>query len=227
MIEAVVIDVDDTLCMTEEACFALENETLQHIGQPPMSREIHQSTWGKSMYDIMPTRSPGIDMAAYRQAYAPLFDEFVTSGRLDSVPPENYEAMDELHAAGRALIILTRRTHSEMHHLLDMEHPLADRIDTFYYQETLEHQKPDPRVFDQMLSANDLRPEQCVYVGDKLDDALAANGAGIHFVASLESGLTLPADFSTVKVDRFINKFPEIVAVVAELDSASNMQATA
>jgi phosphoglycolate phosphatase-like HAD superfamily hydrolase len=38
MIRAVIVDVDDTLCLTEEASFALENEVLSRMGRPPMPR---------------------------------------------------------------------------------------------------------------------------------------------------------------------------------------------
>lgn len=41
MIQAVVIDVDDTLCLTEAACFDLENEVLKRMGREPMPRAIH------------------------------------------------------------------------------------------------------------------------------------------------------------------------------------------
>jgi len=41
VIKAVVIDLDDTLCLTEEACFDMENEVLVKMGLKPMSRDIH------------------------------------------------------------------------------------------------------------------------------------------------------------------------------------------
>ena len=47
MIEALIIDVDDTLCLTEAACFDMENETLMAMGRAPMSREVHINTWGQ------------------------------------------------------------------------------------------------------------------------------------------------------------------------------------
>lgn len=49
-IEAVVIDVDDTLCLTEAACFDLENETIQRMGRQPMERNVHLSTWGQPVF---------------------------------------------------------------------------------------------------------------------------------------------------------------------------------
>jgi phosphoglycolate phosphatase len=32
MIKAVIIDVDDTLCLTESICFELENDVLKQMG---------------------------------------------------------------------------------------------------------------------------------------------------------------------------------------------------
>lgn len=45
MIRLIIIDIDDTLCMTEEASFSLENETLSLIGAKNFNRDIHIKTW--------------------------------------------------------------------------------------------------------------------------------------------------------------------------------------
>ena len=46
-IRAVIVDVDDALCLTEEASFHLENEVLVQMGRPPMPRALHLATWGE------------------------------------------------------------------------------------------------------------------------------------------------------------------------------------
>jgi beta-phosphoglucomutase-like phosphatase (HAD superfamily) len=51
MIKAVILDLDDTVCLTEEACWNLENETLAAIGRAPIPRELHKATWGKKMFE--------------------------------------------------------------------------------------------------------------------------------------------------------------------------------
>jgi phosphoglycolate phosphatase-like HAD superfamily hydrolase len=53
---------------------------------------------------------------------------------------------------------------------------------------------------------------ECVYVGDAVTDAIAANGAGMHFIAVLESGLRQKEDFKKVRVDFFAKKFSDTVS---------------
>jgi phosphoglycolate phosphatase len=65
-----------------------------------------------------------------------------------------------------------------------------------------------------MLEKYHLSPDQAVYIGDSLGDAKSAKGAGLHFIASLESGLRTEEDFSSIPVDHFIKKFPEIVKII-------------
>jgi len=220
MIEAVVIDLDDTLCLTEAACFEMENETLTQMGRAPMSRELHIATWGQPLFDIISTRSPGINLEEFKAAYHPIIAEYTRSGKLDTIPAENYAALDRLTEMGKLLLVLTSRTHTELQHLLEPDHLLASRVKTFYYRDNMQYHKPDPRAFDELLADNGLHPANCVYVGDSVSDATASNEAGLLFIASLESGLRQKKDFDGKNVDAFIPRFPDIVDAVAALDAA-------
>jgi phosphoglycolate phosphatase len=218
MIEAVIIDVDDTLCLTEAACFDLENEALQRMGRAPMERTVHLGTWGQPLFDAIRTRSPGIDVEQFKVAYHPVIDEFITDGRLDSIPEANYEALDHLIALGKKLMLLTSRTHGEFKHMLAPGHLLSSRVSAFYYKDNMAYHKPDPRAFDEVLRDNALQPNQCVYAGDSPSDAAASTEAGISFIASLESGIRQRQDFDGFRVAAFINIFPDIVDAVVALD---------
>jgi phosphoglycolate phosphatase len=217
MIEAVVIDVDDTLCLTEAASYDLENTALTRIGRDPMPRSIHVATWGQPLFDAILTRSPGVDLEAFKTAYHPAITEFIEDGRLDKIPQENYEALDQLIALGKLVMLLTSRTHGEFKHILEPDHLLASRVTVFYYKDNMQYHKPDPRAFNELLQAHQLSPNQCVYVGDSPSDAQASNMAGLHFIASLESGIRQRQDFEGYTVDAFINRFPEIVGAVERL----------
>lgn len=169
----------------------------------------------------MPVRSPGIDIALFRSIYEELLPEAIASGRFDNIPNENIEALDNLIEMGKELVVLTSRTHSELAHILAADHILADRISTFYYRDNMKFHKPDPRAFAHIEAEHGWKPEECVYVGDSLGDAKASKGAGIHFIASLESGLRTLDDFesqSDYPVDGYIQIFPEVVQAVQDLD---------
>lgn len=220
MIEAVIIDVDDTLCLTEAACYEMENETLVAMGRVPMTRQVHVSTWGQPLFEAIVKRSPGIDVEAFKAAYHPIIAAYTSSGKLDSIPEANYRALDRLVAMSKMLMVLTSRTQGELEHMLAPDHLLAGRIKAFYHRDNTEYHKPDPRVFDELLAHHNLRPDECVYVGDSISDAVASKEAGLKFIASLESGLRQKSDFHPEQVDAFIYKFPDVVQAVAGLEAA-------
>lgn len=221
MIEALIIDVDDTLCLTEVACFDMENETLVSMGRAPMSREVHVSTWGQPLFEAIAVRSPGIDVESFKDAFKPIIAEYTSSGKLDSIPEANYLALDKLLAMNKLLMVLTSRTHGELKHLLEPDHLLATRIQKFYYKDNMQYHKPDPRAFKELLINNGLSAGNCAYVGDSISDAIASNKAGLHFIASLESGLRQKKDFSNQHVDVFISTFPDVVDAVIAMDGSA------
>jgi phosphoglycolate phosphatase len=218
MIKAVVVDVDDTLCLTEAVCFEMENDVLARMGRPHMGCEIHLSTWGRPLFDAIKDRSPGVDVEEFKKAYHPVILEYVRDGKLDAIPEANYAALDELIAEGLQIMLLTSRTHSELKHMLAPDHLLASRVKAFYYRDNMQFHKPDPRAFAELLEHHGLEPHDCVYVGDSLSDATAANEAGLKFIASVESGIRTREDFANYKVDAFIDRFPDLPEAVRGLE---------
>ncbi|MEV6965415.1 HAD-IA family hydrolase [Hamadaea sp. NPDC051192] len=217
-IRAVIIDVDDTLCLTEAACFALENEVLELIGATPIERSVHRATWGQPLLTALPIRSPGVDLARFVAAYPPVLGRYVADGLLDAIVPENLRALDDLAAAGRAVYVLTSRTEEEMRHLLAPDHALAGRVRGVFHADNTSFGKPDPRAFDEFLAQTGLPPSACVYVGDSPGDADASLGAGLRFIACLQSGVRDRADFAGRAVDAYVPAFPDVVTAVADLE---------
>ncbi|MEV4656682.1 HAD-IA family hydrolase [Micromonospora sp. NPDC049301] len=221
MIRAVIVDVDDTLCLTQAASFALENEVLAEMSRPPIPRALHLATWGEPLLDAMPKRSPGIDLNRFSALYQSVLERYIADGLLDVIPPENLLALDEFVLTGREVFLLTSRTEDEVRHMLAPDHVLAERVSGIYHAGNTRFRKPDPRAFDEFLATTGLAPDQCVYVGDSPGDALAAGGAGMHFVGCLQSGVRKPADFDHRHVDAFIDAFPDIVDAVHRLEQGS------
>ncbi len=216
-----MIDVDDTLCLTEAACFDLENSALGRVGRDAMSREVHQQTWGMALLAGMEVRSPGIDVQRFQATYQPLLEEYVASGRLDHVTPETLAAVDALIGQGRRVMILTSRTLVELQHLMEPTHALAGRIEAFYHADNTSALKPSGRVFDAMLAEHQLTPDACAYVGDSPGDAQAAAEAGVRFIGCLASGLRTESDLRPHRVDAFVESLSQLVTVVPRLEGAS------
>ncbi|WP_249999288.1 HAD family hydrolase [Actinoplanes sp. M2I2] len=218
MLRAVIIDVDDTLCLTEAASYDLENEVLARLGRPPMSRAVHLATWGDTLLEAMPRRSPGVDLDRFAELFPVAHQEYLAAGRLDVIPEENLRALDELVLAGRTVLLLTSRAEAEVRHMLAADHVLAGRVSGAYHQGNTRFRKPDPRAFDELLAETGFAPGDCVYVGDSPGDAVAAGGAGLSFIACLQSGVRSLDDFDPRHVDACIDVFPDVVAAVNRLD---------
>ncbi|MCY1137248.1 HAD hydrolase-like protein [Actinoplanes sp. Pm04-4] len=214
-----IVDVDDTLCLTEAGSFELVNDVLARMGRPPMSRAVHKSTWGEVLLDAMPVRSPGVDLERFAEVFPGVLREYLAAGRLDVVPPENLEALDKLVLGGRTVLLLTSRAEAEVEHMLAPDHVLAGRVSGAYHQGNTRFRKPDPRAFDELLAETGFTPAECVYVGDSPGDAVAAGGAGIRFIACLQSGVRRLDEFDQRHVTAVIETFPGLPAAVDQLDT--------
>jgi phosphoglycolate phosphatase len=223
VIRAVIVDVDDTLCLTEEASFSLENEVLRSMGRPAMTRPVHLATWGEALLDAMPTRSPGVDLDRFAALFAVHHQRYLAEGRLDVIPPSNLHALDRLVSDGFLIFLLTSRAEHEVRHLLAADHALAGRVTGAYHQGNTRFRKPDPRVFDELLASTGFRPGECVYVGDSPGDAVAAGGAGMHFVACLESGVRRLDEFDPRYVTAAVPTFPDVVPAIEAITAPKDM----
>jgi phosphoglycolate phosphatase-like HAD superfamily hydrolase len=81
--------------------------------------------------------------------------------------------------------LFTGRTRHELHHTLDGReaHDLFRRVVTM---DDVTKGKPDPEGLRMLLDG--MSPRQAVYLGDSLDDALAAKRARVPFLGILPTG---------------------------------------
>jgi phosphoglycolate phosphatase len=215
-IKAVGFDLDDTLVMTEAAAFEFENRVLKKMGRPRMSRDIHQATWGRHLSEAIAERSPGIDaerfMAAFQTEWLRHLEK---NDDHDNLSPDADKLLRTLGQKGYFLFILTGRDGFETAHLRAGGHQMAVHFapENIYHKDNLAFSKPDPRAFDWLFELG-YKPEQCVFVGDSLIDAQAATGAGLNFVATLESGLRTPADFKDYPVAAYIDNLDDLAQII-------------
>ena len=211
MIKLVIIDFDDTLTMTEEAFFHIENMVAARMGFSPMAREAHQKNWGTPIQKAIVERIPGIDPDQFLKNLEALLPECVGRGMVDKISDQNIKVLKGIKDSGRRLAILTSRRIAEAKHLLDQNHHINRLVEKIYHADNLDYLKPDPRAFEQSMEYFKIEPQEAVYVGDSVSDGTSAKGAGINFIALMESGLRTKEDFKSVPVDYFANTFPEII----------------
>ena len=157
-------------------------------------------------------------MGEFMRRFDKMLPEAIQSGRMDMVADKNLKVLDQLKAAGKKLAVVTSRSYIEVKPMISLDHPLGTRIDAFYHRDNSEHLKPDPRVFNKPLYEFDITPQEAVYVGDSLKDGFAAKGAGLAFVAVLESGLVNKQAFANVNiaVDHYADNFEDCLNFILQ-----------
>ncbi len=214
MIKLVIFDFDDTLSMTEEIFFRVENQIAEKMGFAPMSRRAHQKNWGQPVKKAILERIPGIDPDEFMRLHQELMPDLVKDKVVDHITDEKIQTLKTLKRDGLRMAILTSRLLQEAEHLLNEEHHVNKYIEKIYHADNSDFLKPDPRVFDKILAEFKTDPRESVYVGDSLSDAISAKGAGLHFIAYLENGLRKESDFESVEVDYFTKSFPKIIEYI-------------
>ena len=218
MIKLILVDFDDTLCLSEEACFHLENEIAEKLNCKPMTRSAHQANWGKPLKDAIVERIPGIDADAFMNLFAETSRKHILNGEFDHVSDVNLNVLRELRSKGYKVVIQTSRQHCEVEYLVSDQSPLTSIIDGFFYQERSKYKKPDPRVFLLPSDMFHVSFPEMVYVGDAFTDVQWCRAAGIHFIASLESGLRIQKDFEKLGVKWFIHRFTELPKRIEDIN---------
>ena len=218
MIKLILVDFDDTLCLSEEACFHLENEIAEKLHCRPMTRSAHQINWGKPLKEAIVERVPGIDVDAFMKLFPKVAHKHILEGKFDYVSEANLNVLRKLRAKGYKVVIQTSRQHCEVEYLISEKSPLMPMIDAFFYQERSKFKKPDPRVFLLPLRMFNVSFSEMVYVGDAFTDVQWCKVAGIYFIASIESGLRTQQDFEKLGAKWFIHRFTELPERIEELN---------
>ena len=200
--------------MTEASAYKIENLVAQEMGFAPMTREDHTKNWGQPLQEAIFGRIPGIDARVFMEEYEKVLPEFINSGEVDVITEINLKTLDKIRDRSIKTAILTSRSYMEVKHLLAETHPIASKIDAFYHRDNTGYVKPNPKVYDKALQYFNVKPNEAVYVGDNLGDAISAKEAGLHFIALLESELLTKEDFKSIPVDYFALKFEDILVYI-------------
>lgn len=188
---AVIFDLDDTLFFTIEAKWNHHRHVARENYGIDLTDETLREHWGKPFTEMI---------GHYYQNSAPV-EQMVAANaasrdRFPKQPiPGARAILEDLLEAGIAVGVVTSTRTEWALAELEKEGYSLDRMTIVQGSDRVDFHKPDPRVFDELLTI--LRAcgkTKVTYVGDSLLDEEAALAAGMNFVG-LETGLYSRADF--------------------------------
>ncbi|QUH06385.1 HAD family hydrolase [Saccharopolyspora erythraea] len=154
------------------------------------------AAFGEELSNAEAARRESVRMAAMQRAWA-LFD--------DAAP-----CLEWLRAAGLKLAVITNAPSAYQRKKIASV-GLADTFDALLISGEVGIAKPEAGIFQAACAALDMRPEEVVHVGDRLDtDAQGASAAGMHGVW-LNRGPQRVDPPAGVRVINSLSELPELL----------------
>jgi HAD superfamily hydrolase (TIGR01549 family) len=187
--KAVIFDWDDTLVSTfGPKVHQWIDDGLKHYKTTITADEV-RAQWGKPL-PVIAMELFGIKEEDSHEILRIMAEE---SHNYPKVPFEGSLSLVKLlKSAGYILCLVTSTSAASMRRDMDYDPDMDSMLRCFgniFAADDVEHHKPDPRVFDDVLAELGLEPEQAIYIGDGEHDASAALMAGLGFIG-VNSGPT-------------------------------------
>ena len=211
---ALLFDIDGTLLDTFEAILEAMNVALQESGVRPLGVEELRPLIGmpveRQMKVLREMEGPTVTKIADR--YYEVFHGLVDRG----VRP--YPGVPETLAAlqGRAITTMSTRRKEEARHMLRVA-GLEGYFTEVVGGDEVPRPKPSPDLPRHAAGVLGIPPHRAVVVGDSPVDILAGRAAGTWTVAAMY-GYGTPASLREAKPHATIARFPELPAVLADLE---------
>jgi phosphoglycolate phosphatase-like HAD superfamily hydrolase len=172
-----IFDLDDTLIESFPEYVRLHQRVAAELGWsvPSATDLVHYGpTWADTLSRLWPD--------------APL-DRFIA--RYEAIADDHgypaiagvREALDQLQGRGHSLWIVTKRSRRRLTQRMAQAGLPTTLFTGIFAYEDQPAAKPDPRCFEPVWAAlGRARTDEAIYVGDRIDDQLAADAAGLCFV---------------------------------------------
>ena len=178
--KTVIFDLDGTILDTLEDLKNAVNHALNFYNYPEKDLEFVRKAIGNGTQVLIKRCTPcTISEEDYRKVFNE-FKSFYLSHYADYTRP--YEGIKDLLGAlkGQCLIaVVSNKDNDLTQNLINKEFPgLFDIIQGSYFDRP---KKPDPYLIDKILDENNIRKEDCLYVGDTNVDKESALNAGLDY----------------------------------------------
>ena len=183
-IRAVLFDLDGTLIDTLPDLHAAACAMLNDLGRPPLPLESIRAYVGRGIPNLIkrvlanslhvaedPNPPPPEAVASYRRHYAH------ENGRNAKVYPGVLEGLASLRAQGVPLGVVTNKADTFIQPLLEQT-GLSGYFEVLVGGDRLPKVKPDPMPLVWACGRLGVSPAETLFIGDSINDALAARAAG-------------------------------------------------
>jgi HAD superfamily hydrolase (TIGR01509 family) len=177
-VRAILFDMDGVLVFSEDAWFAVYNETLEAFGHPAIARAAFDAIYGNGTEADRDTYMPERTVAEIDAAYARFFE-----ARLDLIRPNPEAAgiLAELRGMGVAISVATN-THRPLAGRILEAQGLLGLVDAVSGADEAGAGKPDPAVVRLAAGRAGAPLESCLFVGDSRYDEESARRAPVRFL---------------------------------------------
>lgn len=208
----ILFDLDGTLLDTIPDLASSANAMRQDMGLPPISQGILATYVGKGVEQLV-MRALGHEgtpasvetvmrgLARYRDHYRQ------RNGNRSQPYPGVHAGLQAFRAAGAKLAIVTNKD-TEFTEPLLRRCGLFDYFDVVVCGDTCQHKKPDPIPLYYACEQLGIQPGQALFIGDSINDALAANAAGMPVLA-VPYGYNEGRDVHTLPVNAIVGSIIE------------------
>lgn len=177
-VRAVLFDMDGVLVFSEDAWFAVYNETLELFGHPPVGRAEFDAIYGNGAAADRDAYMPERTVEEIEEAYARLFEAHLGEIRPNGEAPG---VLAELRRRGIRTAVATNTTTPLARRILDL-HGLLPLVDATASADEAGAGKPDPAVVRLAAARVGTALPECLFVGDSRFDAQAAAAAPVRFL---------------------------------------------
>ena len=169
--------MDGVLVFSEDAWFAVYNETLAGFGHAPITREAFDAIYGNGTEADRDAYMPERSVAEVDAAYKRLFERHLGLIRPN---PEAAAALEGLRKAGVRTSVATNTNRPLASRILEAQ-GLAPLVDAVAGADEAGAGKPDPAVVRLAADRIDVPLSACLFVGDSRYDEEAARRAPVRF----------------------------------------------
>jgi phosphoglycolate phosphatase len=219
---AVLFDLDGTLLDTIPDLADAANAMRQDMGLAPIPQKVLATYVGKGVEQLI-IRTLGHDgapasvemvmrgLARYQDHYRAL------NGQRSRIYPGVVAGLQAFREQGARLAVVTNKG-TEFTGPLLRQMGLDGYFDVVVCGDTCERKKPDPMPLIHACDLLGVAPDQALFIGDSINDALAANAAGMRVLA-LPYGYNEGRPVQSLPVDAIVESIVEAAQWAADATS--------